>query len=146
MSRFKNVIINACVLGAVLMGFNVFASEFDTDTGKLAAPEMVLVREDAAGNRTLLKVEKAPAEITSDAEMVDVIRKAEDANDGADADEGGAEGSAPSEFDHATGTAAWYYWYYPNTYNCWYSYGYYSYYPRYNYRWGSYRYSYYYRY
>jgi hypothetical protein len=145
MSRFKQVLVNLFVLGAIIVGVNVFASEFDPETGKLLAPELLIVREDAQGQRTLLTLDKAPLELKSEAEMQDLIAEAETKGNGGSASEGGAEGSHPSEFDVSTSTPAWYYWYYPNSYNCWYSYGYYSYYPRYTYTWGYYRYWYYYR-
>jgi hypothetical protein len=148
----KQFIVQVGVLATVMVGFNVFASEFDPKTGDLVAPEVLVVREDAQGNRVLLSVDKAPSELKSDADMQALAARAEKLGKPVDASEGGAEGSAPSEFDKASGTPAWYYWYYPTNnygygygYNYWYSYGCYSYYPVSYYSWGYYRYSYYYR-
>lgn len=133
MKSIKQIIINICVLAVVLVGYNVFASEFDPKTGDLLAPELLLVREDAQGNRVLMTVENAPRALNNENEMLAVIANAEANSNSTSAVEGGAAGTSPSEFDASTGTAAWYYWYYPTRYNYWYSYGYYSYYPRYTY-------------
>jgi hypothetical protein len=146
MIRFKQIFIQICVLTAVLVGFRVFASEFDPTTEENLAPEMLVVREDAQGNRVLLAVEEAPKSLKTENEKRALIEQAEKMNLEIFADEGGAEGSGPNEFDEATGTPAWYYWYYPRTnYSYWYSWGRYSYYPTYSYNWGRYRYWYYYR-
>jgi len=151
MSRIvKQTVIQVFVLATVLVGLNVFASEFDPKTGELLAPQALVVREDADGNRVFLTVEKAPAELKSEKDMQKLAQAAEEANESIVANEGGAEGSSPSEFDKTTGTPAWYYWYYPNNnyyrHNpYYYSYGCYSYYPVNYYGWGGYRYYYYYR-
>ncbi len=146
MSRVKQLIVQVFVLAFVLVGFKVFASEFDPRTGELIAPEVLVVREDAQGNRVVLTLDQAPAALETEADLRHVARSAEKANKPVNPREGGAEGSAPSEFDASTGTASWYYWSYPRyRYNYYYSYGCYSYYPVSYYTWGYYRYSYYYR-
>lgn|GEM_PF-1147803 len=161
MSQVKQMIVQVCVLATVLVGFNVFASEFDPKTGELQAPSALVVREDAQGNRVILAVDEAPLELSSEADMQRLADEAEMANVTVNPSEGGAEGSSPSEFDVSSGTPAWYYWYYPHNYgyrynygygygygynyNNYYSYGCYSYYPVNYYRRGYYSYSYYYR-
>ncbi|MEO5667364.1 MAG: hypothetical protein ABIR96_04825 [Bdellovibrionota bacterium] len=148
MSRIvKQMVVQVCVLATVMVGCSVFASEFDPKTGELVAPDALVVREDVHGERVLLTVEKAPKELKTEADMKNLAIAAEKAAATVDASEGGAEGSGPSEFDKTSGTAAWYYWYYPNnySYNYYYSYGCYSYYPVSYYNYGYYRYYYYYR-
>jgi hypothetical protein len=150
MSRMKQMVVQVCVLATVLVGFNVFASEFDPKTGELLAPEVLVVREDTAGNRVVLSVDKAPAQLEA-ADMARLASEAESSAVAVSPTEGGAEGSGPREFDKVTGTPAWYYWSYPRAnyghgyYNYYYSYGYYSYYPVNYYNYGYYRYYYYYR-
>jgi hypothetical protein len=154
MSRVKQFVVQVCVLAFVLLGFKVFASEFDPRSGELVAPELLVVREDPQGNRVILTLDEAPASLESEADLMRVAEAAEATNARVSPVEGGAEGSSPSEFDRTTGTAAWHYWYYPNNRyryrghyysSYYYSYGYYSYYPVTYYNWGYYRYSYYYR-
>lgn len=139
-------LIQLFVLATVLVGFQVFASEFDEEVSSLPAPEVLIVREDADGNRVILGVEEAPEALETDAERRAFIEYAEAEGELIDSVQEGGEGDMPTEFDEATGTPAWNYWYYPNTYySYWYSYGWYSYYPAYSYSWGYYNYWYYYR-
>ncbi|NCN41177.1 hypothetical protein GW916_07990 [bacterium] len=141
-----NFLVQLLVLGAILASYQVFAnSEFDSETGELIAPELVLVREDVDGNRTVLSVEEVPETLETDADKIALIERTEEAGVVINPEDG-AEGNKPSEFDRTTATPAWHRWYYPrSSYSYWYSYGYYSYYPAYSYNYSSYRYWYYYR-
>ena len=131
----------ACLAG-LMAATTAFAGELDSAVS--SAPQGLVVRVDAQGNREVFKADSA-AKVTSDATAEAV------AAEYAVAAHQVAKIAPASELDRTTSSEAWYYWYAPTYYGSYYytywNTGYsWNYYPCYRWYWQGYNYFYYYWY
>ena len=122
----------------MMLAAPAFAGELDRATA--GAPQGVIVRVDASGNREVFKADLS-AKVASDKTAQDAVTKF------INADNRIAKVSPSTELDRTSSNEAWYYWNNPNYYSSYYSYSYYNYsynyYPCYNWNYSNYSYYYY---
>lgn len=133
--------LSLLVLGAAMTFTGAYAQDGELDPQ--IAPQEIIVRVDAQGNREIFKV-AVKSDVKDDASAASVIATFVKAENKVDAS------ISLGELDQTTSTDSWYFYYNP-----YYSYGYnfgynyygynYNYRPYYNYNYGNYNY-YYYRY
>ena len=139
----QRIMFRVALVATMMMG-SVAAFGGELDPNAPLAPQGLIVREDALGNREVFKAGFAQAVTDSQTAERAVADYIKSENLVANVRQGG-------ELDQTTSQEAWYCWYNPYySYGYYYSnswYGsYYSYYPSYNYWYGGYNYSYYYWY